>query len=290
MLIGCSVSLANAQTNLIITIHSNGSVEGTDLIQRKGDIYTLTGDIFGTIYVRKDGITIDGAGYTIHGNGDRSTDGAGYGINLKSGIAYGTNNSYGNIVVKNVRFRDCSILACCADGNSFINNIFDGGTIVAILSRNGDSGNVIKYNVFGNISCGVMVDYCSSLDVITENDFINSGIFVGLYEVPVVDRNYWSDYKTMYPDAKEIDNTGIWNTPYLYDLTGRTYDQCFFDNNPLVNSVGGFEISGVKDVPKSFLAALIIGFIAGTAIISIRLLYYFKKHKQSRNNILTHQP
>jgi hypothetical protein len=187
-----------------------------------------------------------------------------------------------------VRFRDCSILACCADGNSFINNIFDGGTIVTILSRNGDSGNIIKNNVFSNISCGVMVDYCSSLDVITENDFTNSGgIFVGLYEVPVVDKNYWSDYKTMYPDAKEIDNTGVWNTPYPYDLTGRTYDQCFFDKHPSVNPVGGFEISGGQRCTESFPAALIIGFITGIAIVSISLLYYFKKHQPSRNNILT---
>jgi len=29
--------------------------------------------------------------------------------------------------------------------------------------------------------------------------------------------NYWSDYTTKYPNATEVDNTGIWNTPYVID-------------------------------------------------------------------------
>jgi hypothetical protein len=26
--------------------------------------------------------------------------------------------------------------------------------------------------------------------------------------------NYWDDYEEKYPDAEEIDSTGIWDTPY----------------------------------------------------------------------------
>ena len=29
--------------------------------------------------------------------------------------------------------------------------------------------------------------------------------------------NYWSDYQTKYPNANEIDNSGIGNTPYVID-------------------------------------------------------------------------
>jgi hypothetical protein len=29
--------------------------------------------------------------------------------------------------------------------------------------------------------------------------------------------NYWSDYEEKYPDAEEIDSTGIWDTPYSID-------------------------------------------------------------------------
>jgi len=39
--------------------------------------------------------------------------------------------------------------------------------------------------------------------------------------------NYWSDYEDRYPDAEEIDESGIWNTPYVIDANNR-------DNYPLV--------------------------------------------------------
>lgn len=57
------------QTPLGIRITSAGTVEGTDKIQGSGNVYTLTGDIYNTIVVLRDGIVIDGAGYTLLGNG-----------------------------------------------------------------------------------------------------------------------------------------------------------------------------------------------------------------------------
>ncbi|MHC3129957.1 MAG: right-handed parallel beta-helix repeat-containing protein, partial [Candidatus Bathyarchaeota archaeon] len=53
-----------------IYIRSDGSVEGTDKIQRDGNVYTLTGDISGGIKVERNFTVIDGAGYTLQGNGD----------------------------------------------------------------------------------------------------------------------------------------------------------------------------------------------------------------------------
>jgi hypothetical protein len=59
----------SAQEPLNLTINSDGSVTPeTDLLERNGSTYTFKGDIFGTITVRKAGVTIDGAGYTLHGN------------------------------------------------------------------------------------------------------------------------------------------------------------------------------------------------------------------------------
>ncbi len=39
--------------------------------------------------------------------------------------------------------------------------------------------------------------------------------------------NYWSDYEEKYPDAQELDGSGIWDTPYDIDWNNR-------DNFPLV--------------------------------------------------------
>jgi len=40
--------------------------------------------------------------------------------------------------------------------------------------------------------------------------------------------NYWSDYEERYPNATEIDDSGIWDTPYFIDENNQ-------DNYPLVN-------------------------------------------------------
>jgi parallel beta-helix repeat protein len=63
--------------NTHIYIRADGSIEGTDKIQRKGDIYTFIGDV-GTddwsygITVERDGIAIDGGGYLLKGHGQLS--------------------------------------------------------------------------------------------------------------------------------------------------------------------------------------------------------------------------
>src|SRR3990170_8014764 len=53
-----------------VYISNAGSVVGTNTIQRNGNIYTLTANISGGIQVQKSNIVIDGAGYTVQGNGD----------------------------------------------------------------------------------------------------------------------------------------------------------------------------------------------------------------------------
>ena len=41
--------------------------------------------------------------------------------------------------------------------------------------------------------------------------------------------NYWSDYEERYPDAQELDDSGIWDTPYVIDESNQ-------DNYPLMES------------------------------------------------------
>jgi nitrous oxidase accessory protein NosD len=71
----------------IIYIRADGIVEGTDKIQRDGDVYTLTGDISGGIKVERNFTVIDGAGYILQGNGE------------ENGIDIATSN----VTVKNMR-------------------------------------------------------------------------------------------------------------------------------------------------------------------------------------------
>jgi hypothetical protein len=56
-----------------IYIRADGNVEGTDKIQRNGNIYVLKGSISGPIIVERDTIVLDGAGYTLQGSNGRES-------------------------------------------------------------------------------------------------------------------------------------------------------------------------------------------------------------------------
>ena len=125
--------------------------------------------------------------------------------------------------------------------NSFIGNYFDNARLHIIGGS--DEGNIVKHNIFN--STEIFVDYNNGgNDVITENNFIDSWIFVDLAKPPIVDKNYWSNYTAEYPNAKELDNSGIWDTPNVYDkfVGGSHGNYSAIDYHPLVNPITDFEI------------------------------------------------
>jgi len=77
-----------------IYIRADGNVEGTDNIQREGNVYTFTDNINGEIVVEMDGIVVDGDSYTLQGIGN------GTGIYLRKR----TNVTIQNIAIKNFTY------------------------------------------------------------------------------------------------------------------------------------------------------------------------------------------
>jgi parallel beta-helix repeat protein len=66
----------NAQSSGIIRIKADGTVDGTDKIVQNGTVYTLTGNLQASvgvnqafIFIEKGNITLDGAGFTVQGQG-----------------------------------------------------------------------------------------------------------------------------------------------------------------------------------------------------------------------------
>jgi len=218
---------------LNLTIKPDGSVEpSTNLLERNGNTYNFKGDIFGTITVRRAGITIDGAGYTLQGNQT---------VNVRAINLVGhdeTFNAYGNVLVKNLRIYNFSEgIYTPSNNNSFIGNRFERAGI-HILGGSG-LGNVIKNNVF--INSVIFVDYNhGGHDIITENNFFDGGTLVDLADAPFVDRNYWSNYTVKYPNATEVEGLGIWDTPYVDEIAWATNRS--IDYHPLVNPITDLEI------------------------------------------------
>jgi parallel beta-helix repeat protein len=83
------------------------------------------------------------------------------------------------------------------------------------------NGSRITGNNVTNNCYGIELEF-SSNNFIYHNNFINNTCQAYSVDSPNTwdngypsGGNYWSDYQTRYPNAAEIDSSGIWNTPYV---------------------------------------------------------------------------
>lgn len=150
-----------------IYIRADGTIEGTDKIQRDGNAYTFTDDIFDPIVVDRNNIVIDGAGYILQGNG------SGMGILGITGISldYRSNVTIKNIQIKNfysgIWLRDSS--NNIISGNNIIENHF--GIFIS------GSFNIISGNTITNNNSSITLDGSSAYNIISGNTVTNSNDF-----------------------------------------------------------------------------------------------------------------
>jgi DNA-binding transcriptional ArsR family regulator len=212
-------------------INADGSVTGTNSIKRSGDLYVLTGNISGSIAVQKSNIIIDGAGYTLQGYG-------GTGIDLTNNLTQiPSAREIWNVTVKNLRIMDFNFSVHTRGGgndtfyNDYIGNITNGMRWGMVFL--GSGGSNITYCTISGTSAITMG--LSSHNTITENN-LSGSIWLQIGGDETVDRNYWSDYLTKYPNATEIDSSGIGDTPYVFNSYGPV-SGILQDNHPLMKPV-----------------------------------------------------
>jgi len=209
-----------------VTILPDGRVVGTSVIQREGDVYTFTGNLSSTVYVQRSYIVIDGAGYAINGGGE------GNGIDLSNECWRDSSRAQiKNVTVKNLKITDWShaIDYVASANDTFIGNYIADCYIGFNIWYT--HNHTLMHNTIENCVTGISISFGGSGNVITENNIVNSSVFV-MEQSPnnTVDRNYWSDHLTRYPNATEIGDTGIWDTPY-------EGHEAFTDHHPLVKPV-----------------------------------------------------
>jgi len=169
-----NIGIVNAE--ITIYIRADGTIEGTEKIQLNGDIYTLTGNILGGIQVQKNHIVVDGAGYTLEGDGEihGPTDIIGMGLEI-----LGCNN----VTVRNFKIKeftrgirltnsfDCDLYFNTLSNNSI--GIELGGLDRAYLTAYSNS-NKVSGNIFKDNNSGIRLFYGTSNiisgNILTEND------------------------------------------------------------------------------------------------------------------------
>ncbi|MFC1487999.1 nitrous oxide reductase family maturation protein NosD [Thermoproteota archaeon] len=171
-----------------IYIRSDGSVEGTDKIQREGNVYTLLGDIRverlpnanqDGIYVESDNIVIDGAGFTIQADTRGIVLSERNNVTVKN-VKIGIGGGYGIYLVDT---SNCLISNNTVTGYAYnlylwrsFNNTIEGNTVTnafrGILIYDSDN-NSITGNIITDGVVGIELEDCSN-NVLRNNQMRNN--------------------------------------------------------------------------------------------------------------------
>jgi parallel beta-helix repeat protein len=293
---GILVQPVKSQSFESIYIRVDGSVEGTDKIQRDGDVYTLISDINGSIVVERDNVVFNGASYILQGDGNAN------GITLRAirnttiknlklsnfniGIlVMGSNDNkiLENTITDSFRGLDLTASENNTVSGSYIANNADGialenmhnNIVENVITNNGDIGiflngagynNIIGNNITNNRR-GIVVSLCYD-NVVYHNNFVNNVNHVetdnsdGIWD-DGEEGSYWDNYAGL-----DSDEDGIGDTPYVIDENNR-------DNYPLMKPI---TISKTEFFPSLWVVAVSVVVIVSIAMGI--LLFYFKKRKR----------
>jgi parallel beta-helix repeat protein len=148
--------------------------------------------------------------------------------------------SFNTLSGNNITNSSCGIEFSYSSNNMVYGNIITASHYWGVWLSD-SLNNSISGNSIANSQYGIYLSY-SSNNSVYHNNFIGNTYQVGgtietsssnVWDDGAGKGNYWSDYEERYPDAEEIDGSGIWDTPYVVDENNQ-------DNYPLVNVIPEF--------------------------------------------------
>jgi len=143
-------------------------------------------------------------------------------------------HSSDNTIIRNtLRDNIDGVTSLLSDDNNISGNTISSNRAVGIGLTSSSSNTIIGNNVSEN-GDGIQIA-SSNNNILYHNNFVNNTDQVSSFASTnqwddgyPSGGNYWSDYEDRYPNAEELDNSGIWDTPYVIDENNQ-------DKYPLVN-------------------------------------------------------
>jgi nitrous oxidase accessory protein NosD len=292
--------------------HPNGTIKSYAYVDLHGSYNTATANTLanGTIGIYGSYNTIlanNGAGAL--GTGGNAQYSLIYGNSLKDngGISYGDSPTSGGISIAGTGIiaANNTIINSVTGGVGVIwggNNIIFGNTIlncpdVALYETDNSRSNLFYANYVANNTWGVKIVSQESNTTLHHNNFLNNTNQFGCkwgYFDNGVEGNYWSNYLIRYPNASEIGNTGIWDTPYVinadhadryplmapFDISSVTLQLPEWANLTLPSPLKTPSFPPEPPEPKPFpMVPVVAAFVASVVLVVVTLVFYFKKRR-----------
>jgi nitrous oxidase accessory protein NosD len=281
---------------LEIYIRSDGAVDPPTVpIQRSGNVYTFTNDITNaTIEIQRNNTILDGAGYTLQGNGHNwntaitltnTNNSLIKNINITNYVnSMSLTNSTNITILNNTMLTSWNLVLEKSENNQIIGNNITGqdtdcGYCIRIIDS---SNNLIAANNLKDTGSAIRIGLYSKNNTFHHNNFLNNqnnvfsyiGEDNGEFWSNGKEGNYWSNYEGI-----DANNDGIGDTPYVIDEKRQ-------DDYPLM---APFDITSINiDIPtptptsepeQSQTALLAAGSLASVLAIGACIIVYFKKYR-----------
>ncbi len=195
--------------------------------------------------------------FITHQSGNNKINGNNIVASQSFGITL--NQSDGNVVFNN------SLSNSGIDFEYSSNNLIAGNLVFAGLTgvyMNGGNASTIAANNFTACSFGItsQVDtsgilfYMNNFNTTHPNEFKGNGR--NYWDNGTVG-NYWSDYEARYPNATEVDSSGIGNTPYaiIYGYIPNSLGPLFDPNTPNPNDIDHYPLLSPVSKDQAMLVA-----------------------------------
>jgi parallel beta-helix repeat protein len=194
------------------------------------------------------GVAVD-QGYS-NSVSENNVSGSPYGIMLVNYATYNTvskNNVNGSIWI-GIRLYENAVSNDILDNN--VTNSGNGVSLNRACQNNKITGNDIAFNTIGISINDSPNNQIYHNQIRNNTDQVDTDNTANVWDNGYPSGgNYWSDYKARYPNATEIDASGLWNMSYIID----THNQ---DNYPIIPELSSFLVLPMFAIP-TLLAAII---------------------------------